>query len=1364
MHNKICFVFSGVGSQWPGMLSDLLSFKVFQQSLLTIDQEFINQGFSTLLTQFHQKELSSHLAQPLIFAMQVSLFRLLESLAIKADAVLGHSSGEIAAAVASRSLSLSDGITLVLAQQHLISTTEDIGEALFVAINKQTAKLLCQHYPPLVITTENSPSSVILSGPKEAILTLINKLNNQAIFNKRIPTALPFHSPYVKLGLAEFRENISKITANKPLYTFISSLTGESMTNSTQCDVNYWCHQISKKVQFQSAMQSTLSLGYNNFIELSPHPILHNIINENSLNHQGNINIQACLLRKSLGSNQIFTLLCELEKQKFSLNLSAFTKQQRQVFKQIKQKTTEQDKLHQSVKTIRALCPAQQQIKLADYLSVLINLALNKKQHTANQSALQSRSFFELGLDSLSFFSLAQRLTQSLNLNITAMTFIHHNSYAKLIKALLTMLEEEKNQLRQSSKPSIITNNTSTSDIPINKRAHSHLAIIASACRLPHKIKSINDLWHHLIKGTPSQRANTDDSLALPVALNEQHSAKAAKNSDLDIDIDIEKIHYFDAPFFRMSAKEAKSIPPQLKILLEVVYELIENSGYTLTELGDKTIGLYLAMSTEDYNNEHLLNLPYSHLNTSEQSMAMPTSICGQLAYYFNFQGPAITIETSGSSSLVAIHQAQLAVDYGDCDLAIVCGVNLIPRPKQHLVSIDACAAIMLQHEANTGAHQQNKAILIGSAINQDGYSANLAGSTIDAQHKVIRQAMQRAGIIGKQIDYIETIGLDNPIANIIEIKALQRAYQLNKHHDEILIGAIESHLGQSRSCAGLAGILKLIKILEYKSAPAHLDCSVIPTTKLWQEVPFKFVSAYSKLNDNKTEHIVAINSIGFSGTNAHLLLKSPHSQIDSQQIIPAGTIAPYYLLKISALTPNSLKKLAAAYAQQIAIMPQQLASLCVSANYLRQDFTYRQAVVARNAQEMQKNLIKLSKVPSGKLLLSPTNKKIKTVFAFSSTQRHNIDSCLSLFNHHDVFQQSMLTCQQIAQQLDINLLAALYPEQQGYAKQNEKRLVNQSVYHQAITFAIGYSYAQLLGSLGIKASYLLSEYSTQWLAATLAEVVSVEQGLQTTIKQGQLLSQLPSTGSQLTVYCPLEKLKFIVKTSSALSKSIALSTIVSPEQHIVTGSTADLQQLIVRLQQHNIKSDQLISTYTLTTNIPVSIEKKLYQQLKNIDYDRAKIPLVSGINGALKKQHFNAHYFIEQLKYPSNTFAAINTLYQKGANQLIALTTNKQLCQLVDHSLQYLNKKHAWHLVDMGDTKSNADKQSYLALAQLYQHGNTIQFPAYINASDCQSLVNADLLPNYPFDKESYPPSSKNSSAPVTIKSITTNKSLNVK
>jgi len=435
---------------------------------------------------------------------------------------------------------------------------------------------------------------------------------------------------------------------------------------------------------------------------------------------------------------------------------------------------------------------------------------------------------------------------------------------------------------------------------------NAQAVISGYACRLPES-DSPEEFWGNLIEGRDMV---TEDGRRWPPGLYDTPS-RFGKLKD---------IAHFDARFFEVHPKQAHKMDPQLRLLLAISYEAIRGAGFVPEELRGATAGVYVGACTSDADG--LYSSRPEGITGYENTGCAKSMFANRLSFFFDFRGPSLTIDTACSSSLVAFDAAVRALAVGECDYALVAGANLILHPSStvgfarlKMLSPDGtCRAFDADAKGYVRAEgivalfltrperaRRVIASVLGSGVNSDGYTEQ--GITFPsgaAQSRLLQSVYKRAGIAPRSVVYVEAHGTGTRVGDPQEASALVEVLCRDRDaQTPLLVGSVKSNMGHAEGAAGLAGVLKVLLAMEHGTIPANLHFKTPnPDIAVLRDSRLTVVAAHQPWRGG----VAAVNSFGFGGTNAHVILRD--------ELERAAAPATYPVVPVAARTETGLERL----------------------------------------------------------------------------------------------------------------------------------------------------------------------------------------------------------------------------------------------------------------------------------------------------------------------------------------------------------------------------------------------------------------------------------------------------------------------
>ncbi|MFF0836623.1 MULTISPECIES: SDR family NAD(P)-dependent oxidoreductase [unclassified Streptomyces] len=578
---------------------------------------------------------------------------------------------------------------------------------------------------------------------------------------------------------------------------------------------------------------------------------------------------------------------------------------------------------------------------------------------------------FELGIDSASLLDLQERIEGRYGIQLGTLFFFECNTGWKIVDYLGTLRQEtdpEQQGVRSAPAPD-----------------GQDIAIVGMACRLPGGIDHYTELWRLLADRGTAVGPLPDGRWQWP------DGAGPETHPGIDRGGFVTDGECFEAGLFRITPNEARRMDPQQRWMLELSWACLEDAGYAASAVAGAPIGVFIGASGSDYqrvmDTRQLPTRPHSGLATS---MAI---IANRVSYFFDLRGPSIQVDTACSSSLVAMHQAVRALRAGDCEAALVGGVNVLCHPAASVAyhqagmlspdgqckTFDASANGYVRSEGGVtmllkplsaaltdGDHVH--AVIKGSATNHGGQAGGLTVPSAQMQASLVSAALADARVTPADVTYVEAHGTGTALGDPIEVQGLTRAFDGST--TPCGIGSVKTNLGHLEAAAGITGLLKIVLSLRHRQLPASLHYERLNPKITLDGTPFSVVDRLRDWPSVDGVRVAGVSSFGSGGSNAHLIVAGPPAP--APRLAPADDAVAPVAVVLSAESGEQLVRQAESLLAHLRATrpdPAALRDLAHTLQVGREPLTERLALLAADAAALE---TLLARVVSGEDVAAP--------------------------------------------------------------------------------------------------------------------------------------------------------------------------------------------------------------------------------------------------------------------------------------------------------------------------------------------------------------------------------------------------------
>lgn len=820
-----------------------------------------------------------------------------------------------------------------------------------------------------------------------------------------------------------------------------------------------------------------------------------------------------------------------------------------------------------------------------------------------------------------------------------------------------------------------------------NVTQRTDIAIVGRACRLP-GAPSVDGLWQLLteprcaVSRVPGDRWSLD-RFGHPRAQERGKSYTWAAGV-------LDDIWSFDPGVFGISPREAEQMDPQQRLLLELTWEALEDAGLRPSAVAGSHIGVFVGASSLDYGNLRILDVPSGDAYAATGNTL--SILSNRISYIFDLKGPSFTVDTACSSSLVALDNAVQAISSGRIDTAVVAGVNVLASPfnficfsnAQMLSRTGLCQAfsanadgyvrseggvvlVLQSAEAAARSEATVRGRIVASGVNSDGRTTGISLPSGYAQGALLEKVYREAEIDFDRIAFVEAHGTGTPVGDPIEASAI--GGKIGRMRREPLpIGSIKTNIGHTEPVSGLAGLLKASLALEHDLVPPSLHAAELNPEIPFGELNLDVVREPLPLTRG-AERFAGVNSFGFGGTNAHVVL----SDAEPVRAAPAAKAArtPEMLL-LSAQSRAALNDLALDYAERFeAATPAEAARIAAAAAHRRERLNTRLAVPLDGKADLASTLRAIGEGEDTAQAVTGTaiDRAAEVAFVYSGNGSQWAGMGREAYAENPVFRTAF------------DRIDALF---QPYAKWSlkealeaedlEERLELTSV-SQPLIFAIQSASTTALRARGLKPAYVIGHSVGEIAAAEAAGILSLEQAVRVIFYRSHHQETTRGQGTMAVLLMPAEEVPAFLKDYPRLD----IAAYNSPKAVTVAGPVADIDAAIKALSRKRRRGRKLDLAYPFHGRIMDPTEKPLLRDLAELKASPGIVHMVSTVTGkVLAGESFGATYWWRNIREPVRFSDAVQEATRQGARVFVEVGPRATLMSHVGDAIEPLGIDNA--------------------------------------------------------------------------------------
>ncbi|MDC0708571.1 beta-ketoacyl synthase N-terminal-like domain-containing protein [Stigmatella sp. ncwal1] len=872
------------------------------------------------------------------------------------------------------------------------------------------------------------------------------------------------------------------------------------------------------------------------------------------------------------------------------------------------------------------------------------------------------------------------------------------------------------------------------------------IAVVGVACRFPGDATTPERYWQNLAAGRDAVSEVPPDRWD-NAAWFDPDPEVSGKTSSRHGGF-LGTIDQFDAPFFGIAPRDARSMDPQQRLVLECVWEAFERAGIPPASQAGSRTGVFVGIAATDYGWLIQDSKGATALDAYFLTGVAPSFISGRTAHVFGFEGPAVSIDTACSSSLVAVHLACSSLRLGETDTAVAAGANLLLAPMSQVMmskvgvlsasgrcrAFDATAdgfvrgegigVVVLKRLADAvAAGDPVLAVIRGTAVNQDGATNGLTVPSKKAQERVIRSALDNARMTPHDVTYVEAHGTGTALGDPIELRALGDVYGKDRPQDRPLyVGSVKTNFGHTEAAAGIAAFIKVILALGNEGIPPHLHFQRPSPHVDWSRLGIQIPTVMVPWGTSR--RVAGVSAFGASGTNAHVIVEAPPVREGTAETAQAPDSLRAELVVVSARSDTAVSELAQAFVGHLENEPTvPLAELAASAAGSRSHHEHRIAAVAESPGELATVLSDLARATpraEGAQGRADPDARPRIAFVFPGQGSQWAGMGRELLAQEPVFRSAVERCAEaFSPHVDWSLISVL----NGGAEADRIDIV------QPALFAMSVGLAALWRSWGIVPDAVIGHSMGEVAAAHVAGALSLEDAARIICRRSRLLRTVSGQGAMAVVELGVEKAQARLQSRAALL-SVAVHN--GPHSTVIAGETAALEALLRELEAESVFCRRVHVDVASHSPQMDALRAPLLAELAGLAPRPGTTPIYSTVTQqVLAGGELDAPYWARNLRDPVQFAPMIDRLLGDGHTVFVEISPHPILLPILEESLA--RKGGGASAVGSLRRERSARRMLLQALGELYVRGAPVQFSALY------PKPRRLRLPTYPFQRERY-------------------------
>ncbi|MCA1188437.1 SDR family NAD(P)-dependent oxidoreductase [Saccharopolyspora sp. 6T] len=1339
--SPVAFLFTGIGVEWAGMAAPLIAahpeFAAVVDQVDAVVAPALGRSLRAVLEGgSDEAELLRRIdwAQIALFTVQVGLCAVLRERGLEPAYVLGHSAGEPAAAHVAGVLDLDDAARLLVARARLMRTLQGGGAMVSLQAGaEEVAAELGELADEVSIAVVNGPRATVISGAADPVLEVAARFEELGRGVKWLDVDVAVHSNRVDPILAELADDVRDLTFTTPRVPVVSAVAGAA--DDAVATPGYWVRSLREPVRFADGIGWLHERGVRTFVEIGPDAVLSSML-AGCVPAHDDVAAVPLLRKRRPVADSLAAAAAQLHVRGVDLAPLAAPPAPSGHALRCARFWLDGGPLPEGHAEAEP-GPAG----AADLAELVRAHAAGVLGKATPEEVDATTSFFEQGFDSAAAVEFCALLNRDAGLDLPVAALFDHSTPAALVDHVAGL---------RDGVPAVTgartADRTDADDEPI--------AIVGMGCRLPGGIASPEQFWEALlaerdvVSSFPTDRGWTEDLYDPDPDRGGRTYASAGGF--------LHDAALFDAEFFGISEYEAQAMDPQQRLLLEVCWEAVERAGIVPESLRGSRTGVYLGATAQPYG--PALDESAGALDGFVLTGTTPSVLSGRVAYQFGFHGPALTVDTACSASLVALHLAVQSLRRGECSMAMAGGAAVLATPgmlvtfarQRGLAPDGRCKAFaadadgtgwgegagVLLLERLSDARRNGHPVLAlvrGSAVNSDGTSNGLTAPNGLAQQEVIRSALAGAGLSASEVDAVEAHGTGTRLGDPVEARALLATYGADRAPERPLrLGSVKSNVGHTQTAAGVTGLIKMVLALQHEVLPRTLHVDAPSPHVDWDADRIALLTERTPWPRGTSPRRAGLSAFGISGTNAHVIIEEAPPVEAGPEPDDDGVVA----LPLSAKTAPALAEQARRFAAHLAAADRPALRQWSRAMARRSSFPWRAVAVGGSAAELVTGLTALAEQRPAPGAWSGRALDGRTAVLFSGQGSQRVGMGRLLHAEHPVFAAAF------------DEVCALFDAETGGDLRaviaDDERALTRTGWAQPALFAIEVALFRLLESWGLRPDVVLGHSLGELVAAHVAGILDLPDAVRVVAARARLMEAVDVDGTMTALEATEDEVRAVLAEHP---DGIAVAAVNAPRSTVVSGRRELVESVAGRFSAQGRQVWPLRVSHPFHTPLMAGMLDEFGAVLRTATFRRPNLPVVSNVTGELADERMSApDYWLEHVLGAVRFADGVRTAREFGARTFVEVGPGAALTVQARACLAELDPA----AVVAATLRQGRDETTALlhGVAQLHVAGQPVDWDAVAGPGGGTALPQ---LPTYAFQRKHFWLTSSGRSTGVT-------------